>query len=87
MKATPESMIAETMRVHAEAEAQRQLKQNRWTLTTFGGRTFTAERAGVRLEAPSVAELHRRSRVARGRHPCLRPCVGECHTKRLHRHG
>ena len=58
MKATPESMIAETMRVHAEAEAQRQLKQNRWTLTTFGGRTFTAERAGVRLEAPSVAELH-----------------------------
>ena len=33
-------MIAETMRVHSEAEAHRQLKQNGWTLTTFGGRTF-----------------------------------------------
>jgi len=28
-------------------------------LTTHGGHVFMAERAGVKLQAPSISELHR----------------------------
>ena len=52
-------LIAESMSAEREAAAHRDLRATGWTLTTHGGHVFMAERAGVKLGAPSLTELHR----------------------------
>lgn len=60
MKAWPaESVIAETMRVEQEAAAHAHMRAAGWTLTTHAAAVYMAERAGVKLQAPSLAQLHR----------------------------
>jgi hypothetical protein len=54
-----EDVIAATLRTQQEADAHRALAAVGWRLTTQAGRTFAAERAGVRLEAGSLSELRR----------------------------
>jgi len=59
VKSTPEQMIAESQHLEREAASHRDLRAAGWNLTTQGGAAFFAERAGVKLQAPSLAELHR----------------------------